>query len=60
MQTVGFFKLGGTTAAETIIGTMKAVGIHDRHGETMPVEMQVVGTRRIGLPHMITVYGLVV
>jgi hypothetical protein len=60
-QTVG---LGGTTTAgESIIGTMdslNAVGIHDWHGETTPVEMQVVGTRRIGLLQMIIVYGLVV
>ena len=56
-QTVG---LGGITMGETMIGAMKAVGIHDWHGETMLVGMQVVGTRRIGLPHMITVCGLVV
>ena len=45
--------LDGITTDEAIIGTMKAVGIHDWHGETMPMGMQVVGTRRIGLPHMI-------
>jgi hypothetical protein len=34
--------LGGIITGETIIGTMKA-GIHDWHGEAMPVGMQVVG-----------------
>jgi hypothetical protein len=41
------------TTGEAIIGTMKAVGIHDWQGETMPAGMQVVCTRGIGLPHLI-------
>jgi hypothetical protein len=44
--------VGGITTGEAIIGPMKAVGIYDWHGETMPVGMQVVGTRRIGLPQI--------
>ena len=35
--------LGGIITGETIIGTMKVVGIHEWHGEAMPVGMQVVG-----------------
>lgn len=55
MQMVG--GLDGITTDEAIIGTAKAVWIHDWKGKALPVArgMQVVGTRRIGLPHMMVV-----
>ena len=56
MQMVG--GLGGiSTTDEVIIGTAKVVWIHDWKGKAVPVArgMQVVGTKRIGLPHMMVV-----